>query len=971
MEPENFVGRKSYLDLFRQTIGSLEKREDSSFPLFITVKGEKIDKEDKGGIGKTKLLMKFKDIAQDEYQLIVTDVIDLKATSNRSSISLLTSIANSVDGSQHFDKFYKELIAYNSAKEQEKVVSYEMVINAFKDCVIEKSNETPIVIILDTFESIQDLDFGKWMLELLIQLGKRVCVVIAGRRLIPLSDVQVIQISLAGLEREEIELLGRNLFASRGVGDFFDLSDEILVRIKNLTDGRPILVVLAFEWILEKVEPDSIISIPKELFEAEIVGYLRKLTSEEDMIIAIMATIDRRLNFEIVSLLTSWEIEKCKTICNRISRFSFVKIIDRANDEDEILTLHDEMLRLVSSYADFSPDVKENWRRNVVQLYYDKKIEVEVNPQLIQTFIAEKLYYLLQYEVGTAIHFFDKEIQIAISDYEFDFANLLLSEVRKFENTLDNRSRNIVDLCKAEFLVKAYQPFEAKTLFDQLITCFDVEVDTSYFSRVLSGLGLCIAQGSTVSEDRLNEAISLLRESLDLCQAKKLTDRIATILYELSYCYDLMGYNDETLSYLLESNKQARETGNNRLITTTLDEIGKLRLRRYEVPQAMDLFIESLEIKKQGHDLKGMAMSYHQIGNAYRDLGSGNFQEALRWYEMAEQARKQVSDDLGLCELYSDIGWLYLLEKDWAKTEYYLKKQYYEYALPRNFGREIADAEHSMYHLKLETEGIESAMPWIEKSFEHAKMYSNVFIYLDATLHLIERAYELKDFTKINDLYEKMDELDRKGCGYRMFKGRATNILGDIEFDNKNYNAALDKWQDGYAIVAIHGRSRSATTTFDDYLQSRYVNITKALISAGENCSVQFLDKWHTALLDDGPLTLADEYPGMVGVVTNAIGDIYYEMGDYKKAVFLWVKGLLEIVSHICYKTRSQALRLAEHMEMRESSISIATKALQSQEKEDVLKMLNEYSQKRSSDDCIQTVNLLVNEIREFFGARN
>ncbi len=267
MENETFVGRKSYLDLCKQAISTLDRREDSTSPLFITVKGEKIDKEDKGGIGKTKLLMKLRDIIKSDYHYNVTEVIDLKVTSNRSSISLLNAIANSIESQetpQYFKGFYKEIDTYNAAKEQEKVVSYDLVVRVFTESIVQKSNENPIVIILDTFESIQDFEFCNWLLELLNQLEKRVCVIIAGRRLIPLSQVQVLQISLAGLEREEIELLGRELFYKRGLGDFFDLTSEVIERIQLLTDGRPILVVLAFEWILEKVEPDAIISIPKQ-----------------------------------------------------------------------------------------------------------------------------------------------------------------------------------------------------------------------------------------------------------------------------------------------------------------------------------------------------------------------------------------------------------------------------------------------------------------------------------------------------------------------------------------------------------------------------------------------------------------------------------------------------------------------------------------------------------------------------------
>ena len=918
MQQDIFVGRDSVIAKTIDFLQSLTSCEIESSPRFLTVQGP-------GGIGKTKLLIKLRQKASEELGFETTEVIDLKATAHRSSISLLQTIATSLenascdDNQNTFTKFFEAIELYNSAKAQEKHALYEPTIQTFINCCKDRSRIAPQLILLDTFESIQETEFSNWLLALLAHLGGRIGIIIAGRNPVPITDVEVFPVMLDKLSIDEIGELGRKLFERRDIGIDYDLTSEVIKGIEYLTDGRPILVVLAFEWILENVEPEKIISIPKEHFEAEIVSYLKNLENDQDIAVVMMATIDRRLTTRIISLLTKWDVSKCIEVCEKLARFAFVKIIEQL--EENLYTLHDEMFRLVSSYVDFPTVVKNNWREAVVNEYYDREIKNTFVPQTKQTLIAEKLYYQLHYSPEDAINYFDQQMHIAVESYEFEFCELLLSEVYRLSLNLNDMHHRVVELNYAEMLVKSYQPFQAKSLFDKLILKFDAEHETEYFSRVITGLGACIANGSTVVEANMTEAINLLKRSLEICEEKGLNERVAVISHQIGSLYDLLGFNDQTLYYYTQSNQLARQIGNYRLITATLDEIGKLRLKRYEVPQALQLFQESLQIKEQTGDNKGMRASYHLLGNAYRD--ADNFTEALKWYDLAEKARKTVSDDWGLCQLYSDIAWLYLLSKDWDKTVQYLDKEYYELAIPRNFGREIADAEHSYYHVKLETEGLDAALPWIEKAFKNAETYSNTFIYLDAALHLIEAAYEKGEYHKILTYYEKMDELDKKGCGYRMFKGRAINIMGDLAYDQKNYQDAVDKWQEGYTIVAIHGRSRSATVTFHDYLQQRYQRITESLKQCGLQRIKQLQRHWEETILDEGkPETLAQEYPAMLGILKCAEGDVYYEGSMYEDALKSWFLGVIDIALHMVIQPKSAAvLSLPEHFDLRKTEI--------------------------------------------------
>lgn len=922
MIQEIFVGREVLIKRAKDHLSLKPDSEDGGKPKALLLQGP-------GGIGKTKLLARLREDLSNEGGFDCTTVVDLKTTAHRSALALLQTLATSLAISdvayvenEPFAPFLDAIQRYNGSRDQEKYALYNSVMQLFVECCRNKSRTKPVAIFFDTFETVKDIDLGNWILSLVSKLGGKVAVVIAGRERIVLnpSEVHVLVLPVEGLSRPEIDVLARKMFESRNILHDYDFDDAIIDRITDLTDGRPILVALSIEWILEDVDIEALLSIKKSDFEARLVNGLRYLKHDEDLIVLMMATIDRRLNPRIVEMLTGWTRDKCEDICKILTRFTFVKVIDSGHGSEKIYTLHDEMLRLVSQHVDFPIETKNRWRKCVVDKFYDDTIQQLSDPQAMQIMVAEKLYYQLRYSSQEAIEFFDEQMRSAVAGYDFDFADLLLSEAQNTETALDKRQENVVRLNYAEMLAKRYQPFEAKKIFDDLVLSFSPETETSFFSRANSGLGACIANGSTVVEANYNEAIALLKAGLDVCREKGLHDRVATILYELGYCFDILGQNDETLRYYSESNEMAFEIGNMRLATATLDEMGKLRLRRYEVSEALDLFSRSLDIKEKMGDNKGKGASYHYIGNAYRDLD--DFPEALKWYSLAETARSQVADDLGLCELYSDVAWLYFLDSDFVKALEFQDKCYYGYALPRHFGREIADAEHSYYHIKLELEGLDAALPWIEKSFKNAEIYSNTFILLDAAMHLIEAAYEKRNFEMMPYYYERMEELDRKGCGYRMFKGRATVVLGDAAYDDGDFDDAIEKWQYGYSIIAIHGRSRSSVLSFCDYFHARHVKLNHALYVCGKDRAERLLNYWSCTPLEGGSTTLMDEYPILGGVCKCVLGDIYYDEQDFENALENWIDGLVAIVQQIMTKPRSEAVRLGSYLEVRKHKMA-------------------------------------------------
>ena len=849
MQSEIFVGRDSAISEIDKFLEELVSSVAAA-PKFLTIQGP-------GGIGKTKLLAKIESIAS-ERGIASTEVTDLLATVNRSELSLLNSVASSLQDNS-FKPFFDALDAYNLAKAQEKYELHASAVQTFVESCRFASGKRPVLILLDTFETVQNTRIGEWLLNLLPQLSGRIGVVIAGRKpVLPLlRETESTYIVLGPFSLLETASLAKSLYEKWGKE--YDLDDSTIEAIHRLAGGRPILLTLAVEWILDYAHPEEIIAIPKRGFERKMVEHVRELKTDEDVAVMLMATANRRFDTLIMSLLTGWEVETCSEICSQLARFSFVK----SRPGENVFTLHDEMLWLVNEYIDFPETSKDDARKKLVTSFYDKEILQATDPQYRQALIAEKLYYQMFYASKEALSFFDREMHSAVEAYEFDFCNLLLAEIEARQ--LTPKQLDIVDLNRAEMLLKQYHPFDAKPILDRLLKRFDAERESEHLSRVLEGLGECVVNGCTVVEADVVDAIELWKRSLELCREKGLEERVPIILRQLGFTCELLGWYEQARSYHQQSLESARQQDDSKLIAATLDEMGALYRKMNRPEEALKLLQESLEIKHAIEDTRRMGQSYHVIGTTYRDLDS--FEAAMESFERAEEIFQETGDDLGLVKVYGDIAWLKFLEDDLDVAQEYVDKSQ-RIAIARQFGREISENLHTYYHLALEREGLDKAIPYLEQGVALSRKYMNTYILVDCLFHTAEAAYEKRRWSKLTEALEEIEELVNKGFSALVLHGRAINVAGDMHFDQENYEEAVASWQRGFGIIARHGKGKAGMAiSFEDQLETRRERLTHALRVLGSEAAEHLKKHW----TEQG---LVSEYPGIVEICDQILREL-------------------------------------------------------------------------------------------------
>ena len=845
MESDDFVGRATYITRASETLMSLLSAATMDPTTFLILRGP-------GGIGKTKLVTRIAHLA-DEMGIQCSSVADLRATANRSEISLLDRLASALPR-KSFEEVRLAIAGYNNAEEIDRRKAYASMIATFVTCLRAASVTTPILLILDTFEAIQGTKIERSILEIVGRIGGRCMVLIASRLDVPLKGSAINEVTVDPFSLLESEELARSMYRGRGLT--YDLDATTMVELHNKARGIPILLTLAIEWILENAHPEEIISVPAEQFERRMVERIRLLQEPESFAILMMSVANRRFNSTILSILSGKSEADCAKLCSQLARFSFVK----SRSDDNVLTLHDEMLRLITQYIDLPELYKNERRASLVSEYYNRALASQTLRQSRQVLTAEKMYYELYYAPHDAVANFTNEMQSAIDDYDFDYGELLLDEVTR--HRLSPELQREVRLCKAEMALKQYRPAEARPILDELVTQYDQDTETEDYCRVLEGIGESIINPCTLLGADPFEAQGYWMRALDISRQHKLERRIPRSLFALGRSFGVVGQFDRAEIAFLESYSHAIQLGNHRLAARCLDELNRICRQQQSVQKALGYIERSLELKQTAHDQIGLGITYYYYGCTFRDLG--NFEMAGEWFERANVALSEIGDAFNLCRLYSDMSWTAFLQDDFDMANRYVELSR-ELSESNAFGTEIPESWHIEYEMAIAQGRIDYAYLCLDKALEFCRAYNSVYMLLDCLHHDAQRAFALGEYDRIPEVLKEMKSVEDKGCGIRVFRGRAIIVLGDACYMLERYSRALSTWCEGLTIVARFGNSRTNVELFDDIFAHRVGRLENTLRLLGPVAVLEFKGHW----LSSG---LEREFPSVLSTCDHVLG---------------------------------------------------------------------------------------------------
>lgn len=264
-----------------------------------------------------------------------------------------------------------------------------------------------------------------------------------------------------------------------------DASPEMIEKIHLLSDGRPILIALALDWLqrgvwdlrlypmgvneLRQMKATSQNAgrrthlsqewdIIKHHFEIALVKQIRDLKTPVDKAVTYLALCRKGCNAELLARLMNIPSEDATSLVAELRALSFVKLT-RSGDS-MILFLHDEMYDLVEQYvwsADY-PDYEEQARLDEqIVIWYKEQIdrrgqEISEAPNRLQRrklrrdlqlIVTERLYYQLDLDPKSGYREYSHLAEQAIGARELEWDSWLRNELFAFIAQRANRWKQV------------------------------------------------------------------------------------------------------------------------------------------------------------------------------------------------------------------------------------------------------------------------------------------------------------------------------------------------------------------------------------------------------------------------------------------------------------------------------------------------------------------------------------------------
>lgn len=696
--PNPFIGRQRELAKFKMILDRYDEQ-----PARIAFVYDATDKpEEKGGIGKTKLLQKFlEEVKQPQYQerfLVVDQIIDLYEPVNRDRMSRLSAFAKVLEqssGRQVFDNFWRVIRQYyNREVSEEKVI--QEYLRAYQRLAEDSGKK--ILIIIDTFEIAENsLNFLPAPYRFIEDDEiNNSFTIISGRNQPNLStplwegrEQQIVEFPLERFNDAE----AKQYFES---ARYDHLSPDQISALNRKAQGRPILLALSVDYLNTILNIDNILDLDDAHFKESMVSFIHDF-KEPPLAQAIlaMAHIKHRCNKNFLSHFIEPATDPDRDF-QKLSQLSFVRDIGK-----DYIVLHDEMQRMVAEYLlddvegkmlrkEFSKEAIKFYEKEIQRLWVEEKqYEAEgdaARRQIVRNdrfiFKAEQWYHRL-YASNAALdeidlYFFDvydKNLEEAHLDYCFVLQSHLddLVELLDLPVEVENRIR----LRKARLYTEKYQftrnrffEEEAETIFEELI-----EYARKKQQDLFLGILLYTRASLYYYKQKAKEAETLFRQAIDVMSRVK--DKKANLYhYHQGIANNWLGYvqyeqgkfsesipsleaaethlKNATKSLKQEQYKDLRQRQIEKWIAQVRGNLCRIYREIGQPDKSIHYGESSLARRRELGNLKEIIKGLNSLGLMY--ARKGDLDGALTLYREAEDKLQKVPDPILLGRIRTNIA---------------------------------------------------------------------------------------------------------------------------------------------------------------------------------------------------------------------------------------------------------------------------------------------------------------------------
>lgn len=828
-----FVGRQQELTLVDELVSEFGKRH------VLIVDGP-------GGIGKTSLLREIRSrYGGKGSPLIVTSIIDLDETSLRMPENLTRELAQQV-GEAAFESYFlrldelarMEVIGSSNRLIEDK---RDEVREAFLSCYLEQASSNRMIILVDTVERIRGTETWNYLASLGASL-ENTLLVLAGRK--SKAEERKLLEEKSDYNTRNVTHLLLDDFEAKEVRAYLRAEDllietELQRKLQLLTQGHPILIALACEWLrremslpelayrsieeIEALKPKELLRLQKD-FEEELVSSVLDLGEPLDRAVLLMAYVDRHFDERILRFLSGLSAKKCATIISGLEGLTFVKSRPRG------VALHDEMRRLVRSYVWPSVDPMGTERRDLLRRatsHYDKLVqrqegeitklddryreatatgevekgvralaELDSKRRELQILHIDRLHYARQAGPSEGLRCFKESFDIQRKRFGRDYYRALLEEVERFKGELDTKKRLKVALDRVRFLRWEEGLEEAHQILMELE---DEQTDDAESEVDLQSAWA----GYHMDRGNLPQALRYAERGLDICRQSvpEWQARLENLVGMLNRRMGRWSAATEHYRSLIKHTTPEDIKGLLN-VASAFNNLAFVLGLLGESQSGLTTCREGLEIRKEYGTERDIAISLITLGSLH--WAKGDYLIAREWYEKAAKKLRWPEDWDLVARVSFSNGIAY-----WFAEKFERAKQSFEKCISiskdHGFVSELPLATHDLGHVYWDLGDTEKAENLFNESYILSKEHHDYHALVDTLAGFAELYYELGRYDQIAQYTEELKELEEQGYQFPLFAGRVERIKGDIAFDRGKYDEAIDLYCDGLVEIAHHG----------------------------------------------------------------------------------------------------------------------------------------------------------------------
>lgn len=825
-DDENFVGREKEKRYLNESLEEVKKDR----PLTILIKGN-------AGVGKTKLVYKFKRTVQSEGLNFLVG----KGYHNfsRPYLSFEEAFKPYLDDEEHMPLEFSDKAIKEKGKRKmspgKRESNRDLIFSATLENIRYMAEKQAMVIFIDDFQWI---DRASLMLfyYLTENLEDAPVLLLGAYRPEDIRSDGFVEDVIQRMRRknlvEELKVKPFEFKATKNIIRMIiekeNIPDDFVSLIHETSEGNPLFCEELVKELLveEMIDPDkeryptekdeiNIPSVVNEIIERRI----KRLNKDDLRVLRIGSVIGEDIQFSLLHSITGidgFDLLESTDILTGIGLWQ--------SEPNEDVFHFDHGLVHMTVYENIPESLRKNMHKTVAE-----NIENIYSENLDDYYFNIGYHYEKAEEYSEAFNYYlkagEKAKEIYAHEDAIEIYKRAIDLSKECQIDPEERAKTLEDLADIHKTIGRYD--EALNFYEKVL---DEKLDDRYISKIYRKIAMIYNKKGFFDKslDYLNMGLEEDEEvNIETCriqylkgwtcmkkglyesaeknikEALKIIGKDRKNKKELADIYHALGiinYHKDryhlSLKYLEKGLAIRNETENIQGQASSLVSIANVYLNIGQVNEALENFEKSLKIFKKIGDKSHMSTALNNIGNLY--IKKGRLEKAYSHYEKSYEIVKEIDDERGKNISLNNLGNYYLIKGELEKA-----KKHYKNSLKlsenKNFkyGLSLGYLNMGSYYKYINQ--IEKSKSYYEKSIDLCREIENKNAMIHGLLDLSEILVK-EDKKEAQKMAEEALEISDE-IGAKAEKGICHRTLGIVYRHFKEWNKSKMEFKKGKKIL--------------------------------------------------------------------------------------------------------------------------------------------------------------------------